>query len=70
MSQHVEQNDLPSGLAKPAQRALAGAGLRSMADISNLSESELSGLHGIGPKAVDLLRQAMKSKGLAFKSGK
>ncbi|MFC5700372.1 helix-hairpin-helix domain-containing protein [Cohnella faecalis] len=59
-------SDFPTGLAKPAQRALANAGLRNLEQISHLSEEELNQLHGIGPKAVELLRQALRTKGLAF----
>lgn len=59
--------DLPSGLAAPAQRALAGAGITRLEDLSKISESELKKLHGIGPNAVNLLRQAMSEKGLRFR---
>ncbi|EFM09946.1 ribose 5-phosphate isomerase [Paenibacillus curdlanolyticus YK9] len=58
---------LPAGLAKPAQRALAGAGIGNLEQLAKLSESELNRLHGIGPNAVRQLRQAMEHNGLSFR---
>lgn len=63
-----QESDLPTGLAKPAQRALASAGYWRLEQLSTVSEAELAQLHGIGPKAVDLLRYALQSKGLSFKA--
>ncbi|SFI50872.1 hypothetical protein SAMN02799624_01114 [Paenibacillus sp. UNC496MF] len=59
--------DLPAGLSKPARRALANAGLTGLAQVARLSAGEFLALHGIGPKAVDLIREAMAVKGLGFK---
>ncbi|MWC29282.1 ribose-5-phosphate isomerase RpiA [Paenibacillus sp. MMS18-CY102] len=59
--------DLPAGLAKPALRALAGAGIANLGQLAQISELELNQLHGIGPNAVRLLRQAMKHNGLTFR---
>ncbi len=58
--------DLPSGLAKPAQRALADAGYTRLEQLTRVRESELKKLHGMGPKALDQLRQAMAERGLSF----
>jgi len=60
------ESDLPVGLAKPAQRALAAAGYWRLEQLANLGEAELKQLHGIGPKALDELRRAMSAKGLSF----
>lgn len=60
------QAAFPAGLAKPALRALAGAGCTRLEDLSRLSESELATLHGMGPKALSLLRTAMRERGLKF----
>jgi hypothetical protein len=64
MDQKTE-NDLPK-LAAPAQRALAGAGIHNLKQLSNFSEKEIKELHGIGPNALIELRRALKAKGLAF----
>lgn len=55
------------GLAAPAQRALAGAKLLRVSDLTKRTESSVSQLHGMGPNAMKLLRAAMKSKKVAFK---
>lgn len=57
----------PRGVAKPAARALAAAGVKSLRDLEKLGESELAGLHGMGPKAVGVLKDALKAKGLTLK---
>jgi hypothetical protein len=59
-------DDFPKGLAKPARRALAGAGYSSLEQLAGVSETEIKALHGIGPNAVKQLRQALAEKGLAF----
>lgn len=64
-----EKSDLPK-LASPAQRALAGAGITHLSQLSRMSEAELKKLHGIGPNAIETLRLALKEKGLSFLSDK
>ncbi len=59
-------SDLPPGLSQPAQRALAGAGIQNLEQLSRFSEDEIKKLHGIGPRAMDLLKKAMEVKGLTF----
>jgi hypothetical protein len=59
-------SDLPAGLSKPAQRALAGAGYVRLEQFTKLSEAEVLHLHGMGPKAMDLLRRALAAQGLSF----
>jgi len=66
-NEHQEpESDLPAGLAKPAQRALAGAGFVRLEQLAELSQAEVMRLHGMGPKAFDQLRRALAAKGLAF----
>jgi hypothetical protein len=60
------KNTLPAGLAQPAQRALAGAGIQSLEQLAQFSESEIKKLHGIGPNALEKLRGALHDQGLAF----
>ena len=58
--------DFPAGLAKPAQRALAGAGYVRLEQLTTVDEAELLKLHGMGPKALELLRHALEASGLSF----
>lgn len=49
---------LPSTIGKPATRALLAAGITTLAAAVARSDEELLALHGVGPKAVRLLREA------------
>ena len=60
------KNDLPDGMGKPAQRALAGAGYNHLEQLTKATEKEILALHGMGPKAVRLLREALAEKGWSF----
>jgi hypothetical protein len=54
------------GLAAPAQRALAAAGIRRLEQLTTLSEDQVGRLHGIGPNTLTQLRLALQAKGLSF----
>lgn len=58
-------SDLPK-ISAPAQRALAAAGYTHLAQLTAVSEAELLKLHGMGPKALGILRQALAAQGLSF----
>ncbi|MDS9471945.1 DNA-binding protein [Sporosarcina pasteurii] len=60
-----EQTDLPK-LAKPALRALAGAGISKLDELAKYREEEVMDLHGMGPKAMAVLQQAMEENGVSF----
>jgi hypothetical protein len=54
------------GLAKPAQRALARAGIMRLDELAHRTKAEIAALHGMGPQAPGLLRAALAERGLAF----
>lgn len=58
--------ELPPGLASPARRALANAGVTRLEDLTGLREDDLRKLHGIGPKAIDQLRAALTARRMSF----
>jgi len=58
----------PKGLAKPAHRALANAGIGSVEELARRREAEVAALHGMGPTGVTALRAALAAKGLAFRA--
>jgi hypothetical protein len=66
MTSDKPESDLPPRLAKPAQRALVAAGYVRLEQLATVSEAELLKLHGMGPKALGQLRQALADKGLSF----
>ena len=53
----------------PALRALAQAKIRSMADVSTKTTTEISALHGMGPKALRMLADGLALLGLRFSNG-
>jgi hypothetical protein len=57
--------DLPK-LAAPAHRALAGAGIANLKQLSKFTAAQVKALHGIGPNALMQLQAALAAKGLAF----
>ena len=63
---NLQEGDLPVKLAASARRALAGAGISRLDQLTRMSEAEISHLHGIGPNAIKQLRQALRAKGLSF----
>lgn len=69
-SEHAEpgeQGDLPAALGRPATRGLVAAGVTTLATAAQRSERELGVLHGVGPKALRVLAEAMLSHGLRFR---
>jgi hypothetical protein len=57
----------PAGISRPASRALASAGFMDLHALSLWSEPELASLHGMGPKAIGLLREALHATGRDFR---
>jgi uncharacterized protein YdhG (YjbR/CyaY superfamily) len=57
-------------IGAPATRALEAAGYTNLKQLTKVTEVELAQLHGMGPKALGILREALKAEGLSFKQGK
>lgn len=53
-------------LSRPARSALEHAGILTLTKLSQHSEREILALHGVGPKSLPTLRQALQEAGLAF----
>jgi hypothetical protein len=66
---HPNADAFPPGIGGPALRALASAGIRSMSDLTRRTEKELAALHGMGPKALGLLKSALSASGQRFRQG-
>lgn len=54
-------------IGAPATRALHGAGYHSLRDLDGVSRRDLARLHGVGPKAIGILADAMAQAGLEFR---
>ncbi len=62
-----EDHSLPAGIGRPAARALLLAGMKSLEDVADRTEEELLALHGVGPRAVRLLGEALSAHDLTFR---
>jgi hypothetical protein len=58
----------PKGIAAPAVRALNGAGYTELRQLAGVPVAELKRLHGMGPKALRLLAEALEERGLSLGS--
>ena len=67
-SKEQEASAFPK-IGSPATRALEAAGYSHLEQLTNITEAELGQLHGMGPKALVILRESLKEKGLSFKAG-
>ncbi|WP_120005099.1 hypothetical protein [Nesterenkonia muleiensis] len=59
--------DLPHSMGKTAPRELKYAGIDSLQKASKHTEKELLAIHGVGPKAIRVMKEAMAEKGLSFR---
>jgi hypothetical protein len=62
----VENADLPKGIGAPATRALIAAGYTSIEQLAGVPSAELAALHGVGPKALRIIREALADRGSAL----
>jgi hypothetical protein len=64
----TDDTDLPK-LAAPARRALIAAGYTRLEQLTEVEESEVMRLHGMGANAMEALRSALRERGLSFRGG-
>ena len=62
-----KMSELPR-IGAPAIRGLNNAGILNLDDVAQWTEVDLLALHGVGPKAVRILREHLDDLGLANKS--
>lgn len=60
-------SEFPRSIGSPATRALASIGITTFKQVADLSEKELLAMHGVGPKAVRILKEELAKKGLRLK---
>ncbi len=59
--------DLPDAIGKTAARGLSVTGITSLQRVADHSRKELLAIHGVGPKAIDILAAALAARGLDFR---
>lgn len=62
-----QSSDLPP-IGRPAADALALRGITTLDQVAEHTEKELLSLHGVGPKAIRILREALAADGRGFRS--
>ena len=71
-TKNLEQSksDFPQSIGNPARSALEHAGYTKLKQLTKVSETELGQLHGMGPKALGILRETLEAEGWSFKQAK
>ncbi|HEV7781938.1 MAG TPA: hypothetical protein VGO58_11775 [Chitinophagaceae bacterium] len=60
----------PVKLSRPAQRALANAGISTLKQVPEYSPDEIAGLHGVELTTIAALKKALAENGLSFSKNK
>ena len=68
MADLPDDSDLPFAVGAPARRALAAARVLRLDDLARCAESDLAALHGIGPRALGILHEALAADGRTFRT--
>lgn len=58
-------NDFPK-MSNPAHDALEAAGYTRLEQLRNVTEREIANLHGMGPKSIRELNEALAARGWSF----
>lgn len=60
------RGEWPKGVSAPAVRALNGAGYTELRQLAGVRASDLGKLHGMGPKALRVIQEALRTQGLSL----
>ena len=66
MSIEGKDSEFAGVVSRPAQRALEAAGFSTMEELTQVSDKQLLGLHGFGPKGIRMLNAELSKRGLAI----
>ncbi|GAA1910013.1 hypothetical protein GCM10009688_13460 [Arthrobacter gandavensis] len=58
-------NELPR-IGAPATRGLGTAGFTTLRQLAGVPRGDLAQLHGVGPKALDIIEAALNEHGLSL----
>lgn len=62
-----QESDFPTSMGKIAPRELANNGIKTIEHAAKFTEKELLAIHGVGPKAVRIIKEELLKKKLNFK---
>lgn len=63
----MDDTEFPPSMGKVAPRELAVNGITRYEQLTDWSERDLLAIHGVGPKAVRILRDEMAARGLQLR---
>ena len=61
----ADLDDLPK-IGAPATRALKAAGYTALRQLTGVPTTDLAKLHGMGPRALKILQEALEEHGLTL----
>lgn len=61
-----DTTEFPSRMGKVAPRELAVNGITTFEQLTTMTPQELLKIHGVGPKAIRILREELAERGLRF----
>lgn len=61
-------SELPSSMGNVARRELAARGITRVDQLTDLTAKDLLSIHGVGPKAVRILREGLTARGLQLRN--
>lgn len=66
----MADTEFPRSIGTVAPRELAAHGITTYAELAARTEHEVLAIHGVGPKAVRLLRDELAQRGLGFRDAR
>lgn len=63
----MNEAEFPRSLGKVAPRELAVNGITRYEQLTDWTERELLDIHGVGPKAIRILREELAARGLSLR---
>ncbi|WP_203338197.1 hypothetical protein [Nocardioides limicola] len=62
-----DETEFPASMGKVSRRELAAHGLTRFEQLTDRSARELLDIHGVGPKAIRILREELSRRGLRLR---
>lgn len=59
-------DEFPRAMGRPANAALVSNGITTLAQVARLTRRDLLAMHGVGPKAVEVLEAELDERGLGL----
>ena len=57
------ESTFPKGIPQPALRALGSLGITHLDQVTRFTEAQLLALHGMGPKALGIIKAGLRARG-------